>query len=125
MSTLLSSSAVIALFTASIAAAMPASAQFLPQASRNHGHAGIYNHAYGSSSVVIGGSVQIGAPSSVIIQGRNQGRYYPYYSTSPVIVIQQPSQPVYYQQSYCTTSVIGSPIPSPYARDSVTGAVCR
>jgi hypothetical protein len=124
MSILRSGSVIIALFTAA-AAAMPAAAQFSPQAGGSYGQAGIYGQVPSSSSVVIGGSVQIGTPSSVIIQGRNQGGYYPYYPASPVIVIQQPSQPVYYPQSYCTTSVIGSPIPSPYARDSVTGAICR
>jgi hypothetical protein len=121
MSILRSGSVIIALFTA-IAAAMPAAAQFSPQAGGSYGQAGIYGQTPSLSSVVIGGSVQIGTPSSVIIQGRNQGGYYP---ASPVIVIQQPAQPVYYPQSYCTTSVIGSPIPTPYARDSVTGAVCR
>jgi hypothetical protein len=124
MSTLRFSSAAIALFTATVAAAMPAAAQFSPQAGGNYGQAGIYGQTPASSSVVIGGGVQIGTPSSLIIQGRNYGGYYPYPQTSPVIIIQQPAAPVYYQQS-CTTSVIGSPIPTPYARDSVTGAVCR
>jgi hypothetical protein len=124
MSILRSGTMAIALLTA-LTAALPATAQFSPQAGGSYGQAGIYGQTPSSSSVVIGGGVQIGTPSSVIIQGRNQGGYYPYYPTSPVIVIQQPSQPVYYPQSYCTTSVIGSPIPTPYARDSVTGAVCR
>jgi hypothetical protein len=124
MSVLRSGTMAIALLTA-VATASPATAQFSPQAGGIYGQTGIYGHTPGSSSVFIGGNVQIGTPSSVIIQGRNLGGYYPYYPTSPVIVIQQPSQPVYYPQSYCTTSVIGSPIPSPYARDSVTGAICR
>jgi hypothetical protein len=109
MSILRSSIAAIALFTATIAAAMPAAAQFSPQAGGSYGQAGIYGQAPATSSVVIGG----------------YGGYYPYPQTSPVIIIQQPAAPVYYPQSYCTTSVIGSPIPTPYARDSVTGAVCR
>ncbi len=121
MSILRSSSAIIALFTAA-AAAMPAVAQFSPQAGGNYGQAGIYGQSPASSSVVIGGNVQIGTPSSLIIHNRSYGGYYPYPQTSPVIIIQQPA---YYPQSYCTTSVIGSPIPTPYARDSVTGAVCR
>jgi hypothetical protein len=125
MSILRSSSAVFALFASTIAAAMPAAAQFSPQAGGSYGQAGIYGQAPATSSVVIGGSVQIGTPSSLIIQGRNYGGYYPYPQTSPVIIIQQPAAPVYYPQSYCTTSVIGSPIPTPYARDSVTGALCR
>lgn len=129
MSTLRSSSAVVALFAAALAAAMPAAAQFSPQAGGTYGQAGIYGQAP-SSSVVIGGNVQVGTPSSLIIQGRNYGGYYPYPQTSPVIIIQQPTKPVYYSpvyypQSYCTTSVIGIPIPTPYARDSVTGALCR
>lgn len=124
MSILRSSSAVIALFSATLAAAMPAAAQFSPQAGGTYGQAGIYGQAT-SSSVVIGGNVQVGTPSSLIIQGRNYGGYYPYPQTSPVIIIQQPTAPVYYPQSYCSTSVIGSPIPTPYARDSVTGAICR
>ncbi len=124
MSILHSGTMAITLLTV-ITTALPAIAQFSPQAGGFYGQTGIYGQTPDSSSVVIGGSVQIGTPSSVIIQGRSQGGYYPYYPTSPVIVIQQPSQPVYYPQSYCTTSVIGSPIPSPYARDSVTGAICR
>jgi hypothetical protein len=125
MSILRSSSAIITLFAAALTAAMPAAAQFSPQAGGSYGQAGIYGQAPAASSVVIGGNVQIGTPSSLIIQDRNYGGYYPYPQTSPVIIIQQPAAPVYYPQSYCTTSVIGSPIPSPYARDSVTGAVCR
>lgn len=123
MSILRLSSATIALLTATLAA-MPAVAQFSPQAGGSYGQAGIYGQTPAHSSVVIGGNVQIGTPSSLIIQGRNYGGYYPYPQTSPVIIIQRPA-PVYYPQSYCTTSVIGSPIPTPYARDSVTGAVCR
>jgi hypothetical protein len=119
MSILRPSTITMALLAA-ITAALPATAQFSPQAGGSYGQAGIYGQTPGSSSVVIGGGVQIGTPSSVIVQGRSLGGYYP--QTSPVIVIQQP---VYYPQSYCTTSVIGSPIPSPYARDSVTGAICR
>ncbi len=121
MSILRSSTALIALFAATAAATTPAAAQFSPQAGGNYGQAGIYGQAPASSSVVIGGNVRIGVPSSLIIQNRSYGGYYP--QTSPVIIIQQP--PVYYPQSYCTTSVIGSPIPTPYARDSVTGAICR
>jgi hypothetical protein len=125
MPILRTSSVVISLFTATIAAAMPAAAQFSPQAGGNYGQAGIYGQTPAASSVVIGGSVQIGTPSSLMIQGRNYGGYYPYSQPSSVIIIQQPTAPVYYPQSYCTTSVIGSPIPTPYARDSVTGAICR
>jgi hypothetical protein len=123
MSILRSSSAVIAWFAATMTASMPATAQFSPKAAGNYGQAGIYGQAPATSSVVIGGGVQVGTPSSLIIQGRNYGGYYP--QTSPLIIIQQPVAPVYYPQSYCTTSVIGSPIPTPYARDSVTGVVCR
>lgn len=107
--------------TALLAAmATPAAAQFSPQAGGSYGSAGIYGQAPASASVVVGGNVQIRTPSSLIIQNRSYGGYYP--QTSSVIIIQQP---VYYPQSYCTTSVIGSPIPTPYARDSITGAVCR
>jgi hypothetical protein len=116
MSILRSSSAAIVLFMTTVVAAVPAVAQFSPQVGRNHGQSPL--------SVIIGGNVQVGMPSSLIIQGRSYGTYYPDPQTSPVIVIQPPA-PVYYPQSYCTTSVIGSPIPSPYARDTVTGAICR
>jgi hypothetical protein len=119
MSILRSGTAAIALLAAATAA-LPAVAQFSPQAGGFYGQAGIYGQTPATSNVIIGGNVQIGTPSSLIIQGRNQGVYYP--QVSPVIIIQQPA---YYPQSYCTTSVIGSSIPSPYARDSVTGAVCR
>jgi hypothetical protein len=125
MSILRSSITAITLLTAAIATAMPAAAQFSPQAGGYYGQAGIYGQAPAASSVVIGGNVRIGTPSSLIIQGRNYGGYYPYPQASPVIIIQQPAVPAYYPQSYCTTSVMGSPIPTPYARDSVTGAVCR
>lgn len=41
-----------------------------------------------------------------------------------VIIIQQP--PVYaYPASTCSTSVVGSPIPLPYARDTRTGLPCN
>ena len=117
ISILRSSSAVITLLAA---AAAPASAQFSPSAEGFYGQAGIYGQA--PTGIVIGGSVQTGVPSSLIIQNRSYGGYYPQAST--VIIIQQPViAPAY--QSYCTTSVIGSPIPATYARDSVTGAVCR
>lgn len=116
MSVLRSSSAVITLLVATA----PVSAQFPPPAAGFYGQAGIYGQA--PTSVVIGGSVQTGIPSSLIIQNRSYGGYYPQAST--VIIIQQPAvAPAY--QPYCTTSVIGSPIPTPYARNSVTGAVCR
>ena len=126
MSILRSSSAVIVLLAATMAAAMPAAAQFSPQAGGSYGQAGIYGQTQTSSGVVIGGSIQIGAPSPLIVPNRSYGGYYPYPQTPSVIIIQQPAAPIYYpQQSYCTTSVIGSSIPLPYARDSVTGAVCR
>lgn len=122
MSILRSSTAVVIVLLAAATTALPAVAQFPPQAGGFYGQAGIYGQTPASSSVIIGGNVQVGTPSSLIIQGRNQGVYYPYHQVSPVIIIQQPA---YYPQSYCTTSVIGSSIPSPYSRDSVTGAVCR
>ena len=121
-----SSSTVVVCIAATIAAAMPAAAQFPSQAIGSYGQAGIYGQSQSSSGVVIGGSIQIGNPNPLIIPNRGYGGYYPYPQTSSVIIIQQPAAPVYYpQQSYCTTSVIGSSIPLPYARDSVTGAVCR
>jgi hypothetical protein len=92
-------------------AAMPATAQFYPRA-RGNGH---------HPSVILGDRVQIGVPSSVIIEGRG---YYLYPRQNSQTIIVQP-QPSYYPQSTCTTSVIGSPIPTPYARDSVTGAICH
>jgi hypothetical protein len=101
-------------------AALPAAAQFYPR-----------KGGYGQpSSVIIGDRVQIGVPSSVIVEGRG---YYnqPYslypqtdYRSSPSVIF-YPSQPYYFPQSSCSNSVIGSPIPLPYARDSVTGAICH
>jgi hypothetical protein len=117
------SSAITLLFAATLTAATPATAQFLPQAGGLYRQTGIYRQA--PATVVIGGSVHIGTPSSVIIQNRSYGGSYPYPQASSVIIIQQSTAPVYYPQSYCTTSVVGSPIPTPYARDSITGAICR
>jgi hypothetical protein len=100
----------ISLLTVVCATALSAAAQFHPQAGGN-GHL--------SSRVILGDRVQIGNPHAVIIEGRGY-----YNQTNSRIIIIQP-QPYYYPQSTCTTSVIGSPIPTPYARDSVTGAICR
>jgi hypothetical protein len=94
------------------ASALPATAQHYPQA-------GGYQRPK-SSNVIIGNGVQVGAPSSVIINGQGDNQY----PQTQVIIIQQPA---YYPQQVnnCTTTVVGSPVPLPYARDSVTGAVCR
>jgi hypothetical protein len=94
------------------ATTLPATAQYYPQA-------GEYQRPQ-SSNVIIGNGVQVGTPSSVIINGQG---YYRYPQTQ-VIIIQQPA---YYPQQVnnCTTAIVGSPVPLPYARDSVTGAICR
>ncbi len=68
-------------------------------------------------------------PSSI-----GQNGYSPYFDrseridgfrqSSTVIIIQQ--APVYaYPASTCSTSVVGSPIPLPYARDTRTGLPCN
>jgi hypothetical protein len=75
-----------------------------------------------SDNVIVGDRVYVGPSDSLLINGHRG-----YYPTQPstVIIIQQ--TPSYYQYpvSTCSTSVAGSPIPLPYARDSRTGAICN
>jgi hypothetical protein len=110
MSILRSGAAILAMLT--LGTALPAAAQYYPRT-------GVYRST--SPNVVIGNQVQVGAPRSVYVNG--QGYYSPY----PQVIIIQQQQPYYNPQptNNCTTTVVGSPIPSPYARDSVTGAICR
>jgi hypothetical protein len=69
-----------------------------------------------SSNVLIGDRVQVGASSSVIINGQG-------YSQSRPQVIPSATVPV--TDTNCHRSVVVIPIPNHYAKDSVMGAICR
>jgi hypothetical protein len=43
----------------------------------------------------------------------------------PTVIIIQPAPVYVYPASSCSTSVVGSPIPLPYAQNSQTGLPCR
>jgi hypothetical protein len=91
------------------AIALPATAQYNPLS-------GI-NQQPSSSNVIIGNGVQVGTPSSVIINGQG-------YSQPQVIIRPQTSADPQ-QVDNCTSSLVGSPVPLPYARNSVTGTNCH
>jgi hypothetical protein len=100
--------------TAMMGAIAPASAQWV-----NRNPWGSHHH---SGNVVVGDRVYLGPPSSVLINGH---RGYDYHQPTTVIIIQQAPSYYSYPTSTCTTSIVGSPIPLPYARDSRTGALCQ
>jgi hypothetical protein len=92
-----------------------------PQVGRSH-------RQRASDRVIYGDRFYNNYPSSIRQNGYStyfdrSERFDGFHQPPTVIIIQQ--APVYAYPSTCSTSVVGSPIPLPYARDTRTGLPCN
>jgi hypothetical protein len=126
---MLSKSLLAVLFSCGLietAGSLPAAAQSFGQpAYYGNGQYGYSGSYYGSG----GDQYYQGYSDTQLLNGYGYSNYgrldgFRQPNVSTTIVIQQNTN-YYYPASNCTTSVAGSPIPLPYARDSRTGQICR
>jgi hypothetical protein len=78
----------------------------------------INSNIYPASSSVTTSTITNYSPGAAPLRHRHQHR-------QPTAIFQPPTIYPHPIRSHCTTSIIGSPIPSPVPIDSVTGQLCN